>query len=127
MVALLADIGSGGAQARAEARRQTPAQGQPPDRWRAYRHQRGGHRRRVRHLTGDRDEKAAHGQGELFPVYRYHAVFTGSPFEALQSEGQHRAIVEQVIADLNAGPLAHLPSGQFAANGAWLVIARHRP
>jgi hypothetical protein len=29
----------------------------------------------------------------------------------LQSEGQHRdhAIVEQVIADLNAGPLAHLP------------------
>jgi hypothetical protein len=42
-----------------------------------------------------------------------------------QSEGHHRghAIVEQVIADLNAGPLAHLPSGHFAANGAWLVLA----
>ena len=43
----------------------------------------------------------------------------------IQSEGQHRdhAIVEQVIADLNAGPLAHLPSGHFNANGAWLVLA----
>jgi hypothetical protein len=43
----------------------------------------------------------------------------------LQSEGHHRhhAIVEQVIADLNAGPLAHLPSGHFCANGAWLVLA----
>jgi hypothetical protein len=78
----------------------------------------------VRRIRG-RNEKAAQGQDELFPVYRHHAVFTDSPFETLQSEGQHRdhAIVEQVIADLNAGPLAHLPSGQFAANGAWLVIA----
>ena len=33
------------------------------------------------------------------------------------------AIVEQVIADLKNGPLAHLPSGQFAANSAWLVLA----
>jgi hypothetical protein len=38
---------------------------------------------------------------------------------------QHRghAIVEQVFADWNDGPLAHLPSGHFAANAAWLVIA----
>jgi hypothetical protein len=72
-----------------------------------------------------RSEKAAKGQGELFPAYRHHAVLTDSPFEMIQSEGQHRdhAIVEQVIADLNAGPLAHLPSGHFAANGAWLVLA----
>jgi hypothetical protein len=58
-----------------------------------------------------RSEKAAQGQGELFPAYRHHAVLTDSPFEMLQTEGQHRdhAIVEQVIADLNAGPLAHLP------------------
>jgi hypothetical protein len=60
-----------------------------------------------------RDEQAAPGQGELFPAWRYHAVFTDSPFELVQAEGQHRdhAIVEQVIADLIAGPLAHLPSG----------------
>jgi Transposase DDE domain group 1 len=72
-----------------------------------------------------RNEKAAEGQGELFPAYRHHAAFTDSPFETLQAEGQHRdhAIVEQVIADLNAGPLAHLPSGVFNANAAWLVLA----
>jgi hypothetical protein len=72
-----------------------------------------------------RNDKAAEGQDELFPVWRHHAVLTDSPFEMIQSEGQHRdhAIVEQVIADLNAGPLAHLPSGHFAANGAWLVLA----
>ena len=33
------------------------------------------------------------------------------------------AIVEQVIADLKHGPLAHLPSGSFAANSAWAVCA----
>ena len=56
---------------------------------------------------------------------RAHAVFTDSPFELIQAEGQHRdhAIVEQVIADLYAGALAHLPSGVFTANAAWLVIA----
>ena len=72
-----------------------------------------------------RNEKAAQGQDELFPVWRYHAVLTDSPFELVQSEGQHRdhAIVEQVIADLNSGPLAHLPSGAFNANAAWLVLA----
>ena len=32
-------------------------------------------------------------------------------------------IVEQVIKDLKSGPLAHLPSGSFSANGAWLVLA----
>ncbi len=43
----------------------------------------------------------------------------------LQAESAHRAhaIVEQVIADLKNGPLAHLPSGSFAANSAWLVCA----
>ncbi|MEA3138626.1 MAG: hypothetical protein QOK23_795 [Gammaproteobacteria bacterium] len=43
----------------------------------------------------------------------------------LQAEADHRrhAIVEQIIADLKGGPLAHLPSGRFNANGAWLVMA----
>jgi hypothetical protein len=72
-----------------------------------------------------RNEKAAEGMDELFPAWRYHAVLSDSPFEMVQAEGQHRdhAIVEQVIADLNSGPLAHLPSGVFTANAAWLVIA----
>jgi hypothetical protein len=65
------------------------------------------------------------GQGELFGAYRYHAVFTDSPQPMLQAEKTHRqhAVIEQVNADLKAGPLAHLPSGSFAANSAWLVHA----
>jgi hypothetical protein len=77
--------------------------------------------RRVR----DQNKKAVQGQDELFPAWRYHAVLTDSPFETVQAEGQHRdhAIVEQVFADWYDGPLAHLPSGVFTANAAWLVIA----
>jgi hypothetical protein len=65
------------------------------------------------------------GQDELFAAHRHHAVFTDSPLTLLQAETQHRqhAIIEQVIADLKNGPLAHLPSGRFTANAAWLVIA----
>ena len=64
-------------------------------------------------------------QGELFRVWRHHAVFTDSPRPMLAAEADHRrhAVIEQVIADLKNGPLAHLPSGSFAANSAWLVLA----
>jgi hypothetical protein len=77
--------------------------------------------RRVRDLN----KQAAAGQDELFAAWRYHAVFTDSPFGLVQAEGQHRdhAIVEQVFADATDGPLAHLPSGSFAANAAWLTCA----
>jgi Transposase DDE domain group 1 len=77
--------------------------------------------RRVRDLN----RQAPAGQGELFPAWRYHAVFTDSPVELVQAEEQHRdhAIVEQVFADWCDGPLAHLPSGVFPANAAWLACA----
>jgi len=70
------------------------------------------------------DVNPAH-QSSLFTVYRYHAVFTNSPLSMLEAEKAHRAhaIVEQVIADLKHGPVAHLPSGSFAANSAWAVCA----
>ena len=73
----------------------------------------------------DLNRKAAEGQDELFAIWRYHALFTDSPFEMIQAEAQHRdhAIVEQVFADLVCGPLAHLPSGHFPANAAWLALA----
>jgi len=76
--------------------------------------------RRVRDLN-----RAAAGQGELFPAWRYHPVFTDSPFQLAPAEEQHRdhAVVEQVFADWTDGPLAHLPSGSFAANAAWLTCA----
>jgi Transposase DDE domain group 1 len=77
--------------------------------------------RRVRDLG----RTAGEGQDELFCVWRYHAVFTDSPFVLLQAEEQHRdhAQAEQVFADWADGPLAHLPSGSFPANAAWLACA----
>ena len=74
--------------------------------------------RRVRRL-------APPTQGELLPAWRHHAIFTDSPLPMLAAETDHRdhAIIEQVIADLVDGPLAHLPSGDFAANAAWLTCA----
>jgi len=78
--------------------------------------------RRVRRLNS---KTVSDRQGELFPGYRHHAVFTDSPLTMLQAEKSHRAhaIVEQVIADLKASALAQLPSGSFPANSAWLVLA----
>jgi Transposase DDE domain group 1 len=79
--------------------------------------------RRVR--DANPDHQVANAQGELFPAWRHHAVFTDSPLVLVQAEADHRrhAIIEQVIADVKHGPLAHLPSGRFNANGAWLVLA----
>ncbi|MGH3095806.1 MAG: IS1380 family transposase, partial [Streptosporangiales bacterium] len=64
------------------------------------------------------------GQGELFHAWRDHPVFTDSPFPLGQAETQHRghAIIEQTIADGKISALAHLPSGHFQANNAWLVL-----
>ena len=61
----------------------------------------------------------------MFAAYRHQAVFTDCQLSMLVAERTHRAhaIIEQVIADLKNGPLAHLPSGKFTANAAWLVLA----
>jgi hypothetical protein len=79
--------------------------------------------RRVR--DANPDHVIANEQGELFHIWRHHAVFTDSPLPMLDAEADHRrhAVIEQVIADLKNGPLAHLPSGTFTANSAWLVLA----
>jgi hypothetical protein len=73
----------------------------------------------------DLNRQAGQGQDELFGIWRYHAVFTDSPFATIQAEEHHRdhAQVEQVFADWTDGPLAHLPSGSFPANAAWLACA----
>ena len=78
--------------------------------------------RRVR--DANPDHMSVDAQGELFRVWRHHAIFTDSPLPMLQAEAGHRrhAIIEQVIADLKNSALAHLPSGSFAANSAWLVL-----
>jgi hypothetical protein len=71
----------------------------------------------------DLNKSAVDAQGELFTLWRYHAAFTDSPFILAQAEEHHRghAIIEQVFAELIDGPLAHLPSGRFNANNAWLT------
>jgi hypothetical protein len=42
-----------------------------------------------------------------------------------EADKRHRdhAVVEHVIAELKDGPLAHLPSGKYAATAAWLALA----
>ena len=61
----------------------------------------------------------------LFPVWRYHPFFTDTELPIEQADITHRqhAIIETVIADLIDGPLAHIPSGRFGANSAWVLCA----
>jgi hypothetical protein len=61
----------------------------------------------------------------LFPVWRYHPFFTNTQLPTAQADIVHRrhAIIETVFADLIDGPLAHLPSGRFGANSAWVLCA----
>jgi len=69
-----------------------------------------------------------HGQATLFDTWRFHAFFTTTSTvhaDTVSADKTHRghAIIEQVHADLKNSALAHLPSGKFAANAAWLVLA----
>ena len=61
----------------------------------------------------------------LFPVWRYHPFFTDSDEPVADADITHRrhAIIETVFADLIDGPLAHMPSGRFGANSAWILCA----
>jgi hypothetical protein len=64
-------------------------------------------------------------QPTLFDTHRFHAFFTTSTLDTITADKTHRghAIIEQVNADLKHSALAHLPSGVFTANAAWLVLA----
>ena len=74
--------------------------------------------RRVRPTPGS--------QLALFTEFSYHALVTDREGTTLELEADHRrhAEVEAVIRDLKEGSgLAHLPSGRFAANAAWLAFS----
>ena len=76
----------------------------------------------------DLNPGATDGQQTLFDTWRFHAFFTtASPAlaDTVAVDRTHRghAIIEQVHADLKNSALAHLPSGKFTANAAWLVLA----
>ena len=64
-------------------------------------------------------------QAQLWPDWRHFAFITNRTEDIALVESEHRdhAVVEQVIADLKDQALAHFPSGEFNANGAWTVLA----
>ncbi|MGB3170340.1 MAG: IS1380 family transposase [Rhodococcus sp. (in: high G+C Gram-positive bacteria)] len=80
--------------------------------------------RRIPDLRPKKDQ----GQQQLFDVWRFHAFFTTTDrteYDTVTADQVHRrhAIIEQVHADLKNSALAHMPSGNFCANAAWLVCA----
>ena len=61
----------------------------------------------------------------LFATYSYHGSITDRDGDILELEADLRrhAEVENTIRDFKYGVgLNHLPSGRFAANGAWLAV-----
>ena len=73
--------------------------------------------RRVRPTPGS--------QPALFASYNYHGLITDRDGDTLEMEADHRrhAEIENATRDLKYGVgLNHLPSGRFAANGAWLAV-----
>ncbi len=81
--------------------------------------------RRVQRLNKATLAAAKAGQDQLFTTWRHHGFVTNSTLTAIKADETHRdhAIIEQVIAELKSGPLAHTPSAKFTANGAWLTLA----
>ena len=82
--------------------------------------------RRIPDFNAEKNKAA--GQDTLFDTWRFHAFFTTTDptvFNTITADTTHRghAVIEQVNADLKASALAHLPSGVFTANAAWLVLA----
>jgi hypothetical protein len=82
--------------------------------------------RRIPDFNAEKNRAA--GQDTLFDVWRFHAFFTTADPAILDTVAadkthRHHAVIEQVHADLKDSALAHLPSGVFTANAAWLVLA----
>ena len=64
-------------------------------------------------------------QAELFPDWRHHTFVTNRTVPMLTADIDHRdhATIELAIRDLKDQALKHFPSGRYAANSAWTVIA----
>ena len=81
-------------------------------------------KRRVRLVV--RRTRLTGPQQQLWADWRYHAFVTNSQAPAQEADRHHRshAVCELAIRDIkDSGGLAHLPSGRFAANQAWLLCA----
>jgi hypothetical protein len=81
------------------------------------------HARQVR-LVVRRVRPTPGSQLALFTAWDYHALVTDRTLPLPEVEADHRrhAVVEQSIAELKSAGLAHLPSGNFMANAAWLAL-----
>ncbi len=82
--------------------------------------------RRIPDFNAEKNKAA--GQDTLFDTWRFHGFFTTADpaiLDTAAADKTHRghAVIEQVHADLKNSALAHLPSGVFTANAAWLVLA----
>ena len=85
-----------------------------------------GNKRKIR-VVARRSRLTDQTQAELWPNWRHHALITNrDDHTTIAADEYHRqhATVELAIRDLKASTgLAHLPSGSFAANAAWLTCA----
>ena len=81
------------------------------------------HARQVR-LVVRRVRPTPGSQLALFTAWDYHAFVTDRALPLAEVEADHRrhAVVEQTIAELKSAGLAHMPSGNFMANAAWLAL-----
>jgi len=81
------------------------------------------HARQVR-LVVRRVRPTPGSQLALFTTWDHHAFVTDRTLPLAEVEADHRrhAVVEQSIAELKSAGLAHLPSGKFTANAAWLAL-----
>lgn len=81
------------------------------------------HARQVR-LVVRRVRPTPGSQLALFTAWDYHAFVTDRTLPLAEVEADHRrhAVVEQTIAELKSAGLAHMPSGNFMANAAWLAL-----
>jgi hypothetical protein len=85
-----------------------------------------GRQGRVTRLIVRRVRPTPGSQLALFCDYDYHPFITDRDGGTLELEADHRrhAVCERAIRDLKYGVgLAHLPSGRFAANAAWLTLS----
>jgi hypothetical protein len=79
-----------------------------------------------RRLIVRRTRLRDHHQLKLWPDWRHFAFLTDLDGDAVTIDAFHRqhAVVELDIRDLKEGSgLAHVPSGNFSANSAWLQCA----
>jgi len=78
-----------------------------------------------RHRLVVRRTRLIGAQAELWPDWRYFPFITNraEPLEVVEAEHRAHAVVELAIRDLKDQALAHFPSGVFAANSAWTLLA----